>query len=141
MYCLFQCTSVFHVWSFVLMSVLQNSPVSTFNKFWSCDPFWIFIGLFKRGPTVLIVMCKTYIKWRDPNKQKNLLQNTTNFNCGLSDVHNIISAQMKSDMPSTKKPFKTYRSYKQLNEEKFLQDLEQANLTQSFKWGIQQLPY
>ena len=32
-------------------------------------------------------------------------------------------------MPSTKKPFKTYRSYKQLNEEKFLQDLEQANLT------------
>jgi hypothetical protein len=31
--------------------------------------------------------------------------------------------------PSTKKPFKTYRSYKQLNEEKFLQDLEQANLT------------
>ena len=36
---------------------------------------------------------------------------------------------MKSDMPSTKKPFKTYRSYKQLNEEKFLQDLEQANLT------------
>ena len=61
--------------------------------------------------------------------RKNLLQNTTNLYCGLSDVHNIISAQMKSDMPSTKKPFKTYRSYKQLNEEKFLQDLEQANLT------------
>jgi hypothetical protein len=39
---------------------------------------------------------------------------------------------MKSDMPSTKKPFITYRSYKQLNEEKFLQDLEQENLTQSF---------
>jgi hypothetical protein len=61
--------------------------------------------------------------------RKNLLQNATNFNCGLSDVHDIISAQMKSDMPSTKKPFKTYRSYQQLNEEKFLQDLEQANLT------------
>ena len=38
---------------------------------------------------------------------------------------------MKSDtcMPSTKKPFKTHRSYKQLNEEKFLQDLEQALTT------------
>ena len=58
-------------------------------------------------------------------------RNATHFNCGLSDVHNIISAQMKSDtcMPSTKKTFKTHRSYKQLNEEKFLQDLEQANLT------------
>jgi hypothetical protein len=32
-------------------------------------------------------------------------------------------------MPSTKKPFKTHRSYKQLNEEKFLQDLEQALTT------------
>ena len=32
-------------------------------------------------------------------------------------------------MPSTKTIFKAHRSYKQRNEEKFLQDLEQANLT------------
>jgi hypothetical protein len=36
---------------------------------------------------------------------------------------------MKSDMPCTKTIFKAHRSYKQRNEEKFLQDLEQANLT------------
>ena len=60
---------------------------------------------------------------------KNLLQNITNFNCGLSDVHNIISAQIKSNIPPIKEQFKQYRSYKQLNEEEFIKDLNQANIS------------
>ena len=60
---------------------------------------------------------------------KNLLQNITNFNCGLSDVHNSISAQIKSNIPPIKEQFKEYRSYKQLNEEEFIKDLNQANIS------------
>jgi hypothetical protein len=39
---------------------------------------------------------------------------------GLSDVHNLIAVQIKSNTPSLKNPYKTYRSYKQFNYEAFI---------------------
>jgi hypothetical protein len=51
-----------------------------------------------------------------------------NFGCDLSDVHNLIAVQIKSNTPSLKKPYKTYRSYKQFNYEVFIQDLDNAKL-------------
>jgi hypothetical protein len=51
-----------------------------------------------------------------------------NFCCGLSDVHNLIAVQIKGNTPSLRKPYKTYRSDKQLNYEAFIQDLDDAKL-------------
>jgi hypothetical protein len=39
-------------------------------------------------------------------------QNIQNFNCGLSDVHNIISVQIKGTIPRINKKFVEYRSFK-----------------------------
>ena len=33
----------------------------------------------------------------------NKCQNATNFNCGLSDYHNLISVQLKGEIPKLKK--------------------------------------
>ena len=41
--------------------------------------------------------------------------NITNFNCGLSDVHNLISFQLKGYVPKLKKDFILYRSFKDFN--------------------------
>ena len=46
-------------------------------------------------------------------------QNITNFNCGLSDVHNLISFQLKAYVPKLKKDFILYRSFKDFNHELF----------------------
>ena len=51
-----------------------------------------------------------------------------NFGCGLSDVHNLIAVQIKSNTLSLENPYKTYRSYKQFNYEAFIQDLDNAKL-------------
>jgi hypothetical protein len=55
-------------------------------------------------------------------------QNIQNFNCGLSDVHNIISVQIKGTIPRINKKFIEYRSFKNFDQEIFLNDLEQKNL-------------
>ena len=81
-----------------------------------------------------IVKCATcFTKGADPTlidviltNRKSLLQNVMNFSCGLSDVHNLIAVQIKSNTPSLKNPYKTYRSYKQFNYEAFIQDLDNA---------------
>ena len=83
-----------------------------------------------------IVKCATcFTKGADPTlidviltNRKSLLQNVMNFSCGLSDVHNLIAVQIKSNTPSLKNPYKTYRSYKQFNYEAFIQDLDNAKL-------------
>jgi transcriptional/translational regulatory protein YebC/TACO1 len=49
--------------------------------------------------------------------------NTNNYNCGISDVHNIIAIQMKGNMPSNKKELKCFRSFKNFDQEKFTEDL------------------
>lgn len=53
--------------------------------------------------------------------------NTGNFNCGLSDVHNIISVQIKGNVPSVKREYNNYRSFKNFDNEAFIQDLEKVN--------------
>ena len=53
--------------------------------------------------------------------------NVQNFNCGVSDVHNLISVQIKGDINQRKHIFKTYRSFKNFSEENFLKDLEKIN--------------
>ena len=56
-----------------------------------------------------IVKCVTcFTKGADPTlidvtNRKSLLQNVINFGCGLSDVHNLIAVQIKSNTPSLKK--------------------------------------
>jgi hypothetical protein len=57
-----------------------------------------------------------------------LCQNIQNINCGLSDVHNIISVQIKGTIPRINKKFVEYRSFKNFDQEYFLNDLEQENL-------------
>jgi hypothetical protein len=46
----------------------------------------------------------------------------------LSDVHNIISVQIKGTIPRINKKFVEYRSFKNFDQEFFLNDLEQKNL-------------
>ena len=55
---------------------------------------------------------------------KQYLQNTINFNCSLSDVHNFIGIQMKGNIPPMTAPHKSYRSFKNFNQEAFLLDLK-----------------
>ena len=43
-----------------------------------------------------------------------------NFDCGISDVHNIISVQFKSEMPQKAKSKRLFRSYKNFDNEFFL---------------------
>ena len=50
----------------------------------------------------------------------NFCMNTLNFNCGLSDVHNIISVQIKGSLPSKNKEFRKYKSLKFLNKKLLL---------------------
>ena len=60
--------------------------------------------------------------------RSTLCQNIQNFNCGLSDVHNIISVQNKGTIPRINKKFVEYRSFKNFDQDFFLNDLEQKNL-------------
>jgi hypothetical protein len=48
--------------------------------------------------------------------------------CGLSDVHNIISVQIKGTIPRINKKFVEYRSFKNFDQEFFLNDLGPKNL-------------
>ena len=41
----------------------------------------------------------------------NYCMNTNNYNCGISDVHNIISIQMEGNLPSNKKELKSFRCF------------------------------
>jgi hypothetical protein len=50
-----------------------------------------------------------------------------NYNCGISDVHNIISIQMKGNLPSNKKELKYFRSFKNFDQEKFTEDLNKID--------------
>ena len=54
-------------------------------------------------------------------------QNISNFNCGLSDYHNIISFQLKGFVPKIKKEFINYRSFKSFDQEKFVHELNCVN--------------
>jgi hypothetical protein len=59
----------------------------------------------------------------------NFCQNVSNFNCDLSDYHNMISFQLKGYVPKVKKEFIWYRSYKNFDNEKFIDDLNFESLT------------
>lgn len=47
-----------------------------------------------------------------------------NFNCGLSDVHNLIACQLKIDIPSNKSKWSHYRSFKKFNVDDFNLELQ-----------------
>ena len=44
---------------------------------------------------------------------------TFSFNCGLTDVHNLIGFQLNIDLPSTKSNWRNYRSFKKIDVESF----------------------
>ena len=58
----------------------------------------------------------------------NKCQNATHFNYGLSGYHNLISVQLKGEIPKLKKDYVTYRSFKNFDHEKFLQELQSEQL-------------
>lgn len=55
-------------------------------------------------------------------------QNITNFCCGLSDVHNLISFQLKGHIPKFKRDLIQYRSFKDFDNEQFIKDLQSLEL-------------
>jgi hypothetical protein len=61
--------------------------------------------------------------------RSTLCQNIQNFNCGLSDVHNIISVQVKGTILRINQKFVEYRSFNNFNHKFLLNDLEQKNLS------------
>ena len=58
----------------------------------------------------------------------NLLFRNINFNCGLSDWHNMIATVFKENSISNKRQKVTFRSYKNFCEADFVQDLQRAPL-------------
>jgi hypothetical protein len=50
---------------------------------------------------------------------------TCNFNCGLSDVHNMVGLQLKEEVPPNKMKWSTYRSFKNFDINIFHQKLEE----------------
>ena len=58
----------------------------------------------------------------------NLLFHNINFNCGLSDWHNMIATVFKENSISNKRQKVTFRSYKNFCEAGFVQDLQRAPL-------------
>jgi hypothetical protein len=53
--------------------------------------------------------------------------NVTNFNCGISDVHNRIAVQIKGSIIQRKNELKSYRNFKHFSEQEFLKDLQGFN--------------
>ena len=47
--------------------------------------------------------------------------NVTNFNCGISDVHNLIAVQIKGSIIQRKNELKSYISFKHFSEQEFLE--------------------
>ena len=56
----------------------------------------------------------------------SLLCNTINFDCALSDCHNMIAACFKENCISNKRQKVTFRSYKTFQDAGFIQDLHQV---------------
>ena len=50
----------------------------------------------------------------------NNCMNVKNFNCGISDVHNLIAVQIKGFIIQRKNELKSYRSFKHFSEQEFL---------------------
>jgi hypothetical protein len=53
--------------------------------------------------------------------------NVTNFNCGISDVHDLIALQMKGSIIQRKNELKSYRNFKHFSEQEFLEELQGMN--------------
>ena len=56
----------------------------------------------------------------------NLLCNTINFDCGLSDCHTMVATTFKENSISNKRHKITFRRYKNFQEADFIRDLNQA---------------
>ena len=54
----------------------------------------------------------------------NNCMNLTNFNCCISDVHNLVAVQIKGSIIQRKYEVKSYRSFKHLKEQEILKDLQ-----------------
>ena len=57
----------------------------------------------------------------------NNCMNVTNFNDGISDVHNLIAVQIKGSIIQRKNELKSCRSFKHFSEQEFLKDLQGFN--------------
>ena len=61
--------------------------------------------------------------------QSSYCQYALNFNCGLSNMHNTISIQIKGNLPKLNRDFINYRSFKHFDQNKFLSDLHDKNVS------------
>ena len=57
----------------------------------------------------------------------NNCMNVTNCNCGINDVHNLITVQIKGSIIQRKNELNSYRSLKHFSEQEFLKDLQGFN--------------
>jgi hypothetical protein len=80
---------------------------------------WIFFSILSQGSFVFCMFPNFYQFFVLTNKP-SYCQNITNFNCGLSDVHNLISFQLKGYVPKLKKDFILYRSFKDFLSKKYV---------------------
>ena len=104
--------------------LLDNSKSTPLNNV--CDIF-DFSNLIKKATCFTKNALPTLIDVILTNKP-NKCQNATNINCGLSDYHNLISVQLKGEIPKLKKDYVTYRSFKNFDHQKFLQELQSEQL-------------
>ena len=63
----------------------------------------------------------------------NNCMNVTNFNCGISDVHDLIALQMKGSIIQRKNELKSYRNFKHFSEQEFLEELQGMNFNKISK--------
>lgn len=71
---------------------------------------------FKATPSLIDVICASNVK---------RVGKVINFDCGLSDYHNLIATCSKIDVPKPKHALISYRSYKRFNDEKFKHDVNE----------------
>jgi hypothetical protein len=86
---------------------------------WASERACVTSPFFGQGTTSFFSLWLTII-----TNRPNHCQNIRNFNCGLSDCHNIISFELKGYVPKMNLDFIQYRSYKNLDIENFIDDVK-----------------
>ena len=107
--CLFSCCWVFFFVVFVFVSFLFCVIVFVFFVLFCFCFVFCFVVISVRSLqclvpnfTLLFSTSLLNVNFVQTNKPK-FCQNVSNFNCGLSDYHNMISFQLKGYVPKIKK--------------------------------------
>ena len=72
-----------------------------------------------KGPTCFTSANKPSLVYVILTNSTSYVGKTSNFGCGLSDVHNLIEVLLKLDVPLTKPRWRTYKSFRNFDVENF----------------------